>query len=85
MHKVGTEGSEWEEVLNEKKTTVEMVALRPLKPKHVMGAWSHYTDTNEPVVDYGGGGGGVGGGTKYGHCLIRVRTSDLFMIISPTR
>jgi hypothetical protein len=26
-----------------------VVALRPQTPKHIMGGWSHYTDTSEPV------------------------------------
>jgi hypothetical protein len=30
-----------------------MVALRPHTPKHIRGGWSHYTDTSEPVDDYG--------------------------------
>jgi hypothetical protein len=29
-----------------------MVALRPHKPKHIRGGWSH-TDTSEPVDGYG--------------------------------
>jgi hypothetical protein len=30
-----------------------MVALRPHKPKHIRGSWSHYTDTSKPDDGYG--------------------------------
>jgi hypothetical protein len=31
----------------------KVIALRPQTPKHIRGAWSHYTNTSEPVEGNG--------------------------------
>jgi hypothetical protein len=46
-----------------------IIALRQQTLKHIRGGWSHYTDTSKPADG--------NGGSKYGHCPIRVQTSDL--------
>jgi hypothetical protein len=51
-----------------------VIALRPQTPKHIRGGWSHYTNTSEPLDG--------NGAQNYGHCPVRVRTSD-FLITGP--